>query len=145
MPQWEINIEQLTLLNKVGTGSFGEVFRARLWGTEIAVKTLKTEEFAVSQHTHSLDAQCTNDTYTQHDIICDIHSHLFHILFSPPRKFLKNWKKKYPSYHNFVTQMLFSILVHPQNLPMYVLLQNGVHVEVYMMYYMIIVYILMQR
>jgi hypothetical protein len=48
MPQWEINIEQLTLLNKVGTGSFGEVFRARLWGTEIAVKTLKTEEFAVS-------------------------------------------------------------------------------------------------
>jgi serine/threonine protein kinase len=36
----------MTVLNKVGMGAFGEVYRARLWGTEIAVKTLKTEKFA---------------------------------------------------------------------------------------------------
>lgn len=44
-PSWEIDFHAITVLNKVGVGAFGEVFRARLWGTEVAMKTLKTEQF----------------------------------------------------------------------------------------------------
>jgi tRNA A-37 threonylcarbamoyl transferase component Bud32 len=44
-PSWEIEYPQISVLNKVGVGAFGEVFRARLWGTEVAMKTLKTEQF----------------------------------------------------------------------------------------------------
>jgi serine/threonine protein kinase len=47
-PQWEIDFNQITLLNRVGGGTFGDVYRARLWGTEIAVKTLKAEDFESS-------------------------------------------------------------------------------------------------
>lgn len=44
-PSWEIDYPQVTVLNKIGVGAFGDVFRARLWGTEVACKTLKTEQF----------------------------------------------------------------------------------------------------
>lgn len=44
-PSWEIPFRDVTVLNKVGVGAFGEVFRARLWGTEVACKTLRTEQF----------------------------------------------------------------------------------------------------
>ena len=44
-PKWEIDFGHITLLNRVGGGTFGDVYRARLWGTEIAVKTLKAEDF----------------------------------------------------------------------------------------------------
>lgn len=44
-PSWEIPYPAVSVLNKVGVGAFGEVFRARLWGTEVACKTLKTEQF----------------------------------------------------------------------------------------------------
>ena len=44
-PSWEIDFNAISVLNKVGVGAFGEVFRARLWGTEVAMKTLKTEQF----------------------------------------------------------------------------------------------------
>jgi hypothetical protein len=40
-PSWEIEYSAVSVLNKVGVGAFGEVFRARLWGTEVACKTLK--------------------------------------------------------------------------------------------------------
>ena len=46
--QWEIDWNAITLLQRVGSGSFGDVYRGRLWGTEIAVKTLRTEELAAS-------------------------------------------------------------------------------------------------
>ncbi len=36
---------QIVILNKVGKGAFGEVYRARLWGTDTAVKTMKPEVF----------------------------------------------------------------------------------------------------
>lgn len=38
---WEIAYEDLELLGKIGHGEFGDVFKGRLWGTEVAVKTLK--------------------------------------------------------------------------------------------------------
>ena len=44
-PQWEVDFTQISLLNRVGGGTFGDVYRARLWGTEIAVKILKGEDF----------------------------------------------------------------------------------------------------
>jgi hypothetical protein len=47
-PSWEIAYGAVLVLNKVGVGAFGEVFRARLWGTEIAMKTLRTDQFANS-------------------------------------------------------------------------------------------------
>jgi len=49
MPSWEINYNKLTVLNMVGVGAFGEVYRARLWGTEVAMKTLKMQAFKDSQ------------------------------------------------------------------------------------------------
>ena len=48
-PQWEIDYAQITLLNRVAGGTFGDVYRARLWGTEIALKLLRQEEFATSE------------------------------------------------------------------------------------------------
>jgi len=53
--QWEIDWNQITLLQRVGSGSFGDVYRGRLWGTEIAVKTLRTEELAVDGANEVLD------------------------------------------------------------------------------------------
>ena len=35
---------QLTINERVGVGSFGEVFKGRLWGTDVAIKKLKTLE-----------------------------------------------------------------------------------------------------
>lgn len=32
---------QITIDNKIGSGAFGDVYRARLWGTDVAVKTLR--------------------------------------------------------------------------------------------------------
>lgn len=43
--QWDINMKQIEILDKVGDGTFGEVFSGRLWGTKIAVKTLKPDQF----------------------------------------------------------------------------------------------------
>jgi hypothetical protein len=42
--QWEIEFKSVELLNKIGSGSFGDVFQGKLWGTDVAVKTLKTED-----------------------------------------------------------------------------------------------------
>ena len=39
--QHEISHSQLTFINKLGEGAFGEVWRAFLWDTEVAVKVLK--------------------------------------------------------------------------------------------------------
>jgi serine/threonine protein kinase len=41
LEEWEIDYSQIQLLEKAGDGAFGEVFRGRLWGTEVAVKTVK--------------------------------------------------------------------------------------------------------
>ena len=41
--EWEIDFSQIQILNKAGDGAFGEVFRGRLWGTEVAVKVIKGE------------------------------------------------------------------------------------------------------
>ena len=53
--QWEIDWHQITLLQRVGSGSFGDVYRGRLWGTEIAVKTLRTEELGMDSANEVLD------------------------------------------------------------------------------------------
>lgn len=42
--QWEIDFELLNIQSKVGDGAFGEVFRGRLWGTDVAIKKLKSEQ-----------------------------------------------------------------------------------------------------
>lgn len=39
--EWEIDFKQIQILDKVGDGAFGEVFKGRLWGTEVAVKCIK--------------------------------------------------------------------------------------------------------
>jgi hypothetical protein len=39
--EWEIDYALLTIREKVGDGAFGEVFRGRLWGTDVAIKKLK--------------------------------------------------------------------------------------------------------
>ena len=39
--EWEIEYSQIQILNKAGDGAFGEVFKGRLWGTEVAVKVIK--------------------------------------------------------------------------------------------------------
>nr|AVG22651.1 MAPKKK4 [Plasmodiophora brassicae] len=41
---WEIDYSQLTFLTKIGDGAFGEVFKGRLWGTDVAIKKLKDSE-----------------------------------------------------------------------------------------------------
>jgi serine/threonine protein kinase len=46
---WEVDAKSLTILNKIAAGAFGEVHKGRLWGTDICVKTLKTEEFSSSE------------------------------------------------------------------------------------------------
>lgn len=33
--QWEIDYNQITILEKIGDGAFGEVFKGRLWGTDV--------------------------------------------------------------------------------------------------------------
>ena len=40
-PQWEIDPGSLTMGKRIGGGVFGDVFRAKLWGTAVAVKALK--------------------------------------------------------------------------------------------------------
>lgn len=40
-PQWSINFTEISESQKVADGAFGEVFRARLWGTDVAVKKIK--------------------------------------------------------------------------------------------------------
>jgi serine/threonine protein kinase len=36
----------LTIQEKVGDGAFGEVFKGRLWGTDVAIKKLKLKDVA---------------------------------------------------------------------------------------------------
>ena len=43
LESWEIDYSQLTILDKIGDGAFGEVFKGRLWGTDVAVKTVKNK------------------------------------------------------------------------------------------------------
>lgn len=38
---WEIDSSQLTILEKIGAGQFGEVFKGRLWESDVVVKKLK--------------------------------------------------------------------------------------------------------
>ena len=42
--EWEIQASELTVLNKLGEGEFGEVFKARYHGTYVAVKQLKSSD-----------------------------------------------------------------------------------------------------
>ena len=42
--EWEISASELTILNKLGEGEFGEVFKARYNGTYVAVKQLKSSD-----------------------------------------------------------------------------------------------------
>jgi serine/threonine protein kinase len=37
---WEINYDDLEIFERVGSGAHGEVFRGRLWGSDVAVKKL---------------------------------------------------------------------------------------------------------
>ncbi|XXQ31678.1 Protein kinase domain containing protein [Plasmodiophora brassicae] len=46
--QWEIDYNQITILEKIGDGAFGEVFKGRLWGTDVAVKTIKADQVTES-------------------------------------------------------------------------------------------------
>lgn len=39
--QWEMDYKQLEFESKVAEGSFGDVFKGKLWGTKVAIKTLK--------------------------------------------------------------------------------------------------------
>ena len=42
--EWEIKASELTVLNKLGEGEFGEVFKAKYHGTFVAVKQLKSSD-----------------------------------------------------------------------------------------------------
>jgi Protein tyrosine and serine/threonine kinase len=42
--EWEIHASELKVLNKLGEGEFGEVFKARYHGTFVAVKQLKSSD-----------------------------------------------------------------------------------------------------
>ncbi|KAH3756853.1 protein kinase [Pelomyxa schiedti] len=48
-PNWQIEYSEIELLNQIGEGGFGKVFRGRWRGTEVAVKTLKGGEDASVQ------------------------------------------------------------------------------------------------
>jgi tRNA A-37 threonylcarbamoyl transferase component Bud32 len=39
--QWSFDFKELELSEKVAEGSFGDVFKGKLWGTKVAIKTLK--------------------------------------------------------------------------------------------------------
>lgn len=43
-PEWEVNASELTILNKLGEGEFGEVFKAKYHGSFVAVKQLKSSD-----------------------------------------------------------------------------------------------------
>jgi len=43
-PQWEIDFKELEISEKIGDGAFGEVFKGRLWGTDVAIKQFKAEK-----------------------------------------------------------------------------------------------------
>lgn len=40
---WEIDYSALTIVEKIGEGAFGEVFKGRLWGTDVAIKKIKNK------------------------------------------------------------------------------------------------------
>ena len=39
--QWEFDHKELQYNEKMAEGSFGDVFKGKLWGTRVAIKTLK--------------------------------------------------------------------------------------------------------
>jgi hypothetical protein len=43
-PEWEVDARDLVIINKLGEGEFGEVFKARYHGTYVAVKQLKSSD-----------------------------------------------------------------------------------------------------
>jgi len=40
MGSWALSEDEVTITERIGSGSFGEVFRGKLWGTDVAVKLL---------------------------------------------------------------------------------------------------------
>ena len=53
---WEITEDDLEVVDRIGTGSYGEVYRGRLWGTDVAVKLLP-QEAATPEVLESLKAE----------------------------------------------------------------------------------------
>ncbi|KAK9786069.1 hypothetical protein WJX73_002690 [Symbiochloris irregularis] len=61
-PEWEINRDELELLNQVGTGEYGTVYRAKWLGSIVAVKVLK-----------GCDAVTLGDLRTELHVLQKIH------------------------------------------------------------------------
>jgi len=41
---WELSEDEVEVTERIGLGNFGEVFRGRLWGSDVAVKLMRTTE-----------------------------------------------------------------------------------------------------
>jgi len=46
--QSEIDYSAIAVLDKIGDGAFGEVYKGRLWGTDVAVKIIKADQVTES-------------------------------------------------------------------------------------------------
>jgi len=41
---WELSEDEVEVTERIGAGNFGEVFRGRLWGSDVAVKLMRATE-----------------------------------------------------------------------------------------------------
>lgn len=53
---WQVSEDDVEVISSIGTGSYGEVYRGRLWGTDVAVKLLP-QEAATPDTLESLQAE----------------------------------------------------------------------------------------
>lgn len=42
--EWELSEDEVEVTERIGAGNFGEVFRGRLWGSDVAVKLMRATE-----------------------------------------------------------------------------------------------------